>query len=100
MLKCWGGYSFWRYMKHDWVKIPLMAEELGVSVKTIYNWVNVGKLFMPQPGYVSRTDAYEVWIEQQSVRSITSYFMSVQGIIRDTNGRFQKKKHSVEQSGE
>jgi hypothetical protein len=87
-------------MKHDWVKIPLIAEELGVSVKTIYNWISVGKLFMPLPGFVSRADAYEVWLQQQSLRSITSYFMSVQGITRDSNGRFKQKKSEMEQSGE
>lgn len=74
------------------VKIPLMASELGVSVKTIYNWISVGKLKMPRPGYVNQLDAYEVWLQQQSLKSIHSYFVASQGIIRDNNGRFKKKK--------
>jgi predicted DNA-binding transcriptional regulator AlpA len=77
--------------EQDWAKIPLVAKDLGVSVKTIYNWVNDGKLHMPQSGYISKSDAYEVWIEQQNLRSIYSYFMAVKGIKRDTNGRFEKK---------
>jgi transposase len=87
-------------MKHDWAKVPLIAQELGVSVKTIYNWVSAGKLFMPRPGYVSQIEAYEVWLQQQSLKSYYSYFQSVKGIIRDTNGRFQSKKPEVEESGD
>lgn len=83
-------------MKDDLVKIQLIAEELGVTVKTVYNWISVNKLFMPRPGYVSRVDAYEVWLQQQSMKSIRSYFMSVQGTTRDPNGRFKSKRDSVE----
>lgn len=76
-------------MQHDWVKIPLMAEELGVSTKTIYNWINVGKLFMPRPGFVSQTDAYEVWLQQKTLKTFQSYFQS-KGTIRDSYGRWKK----------
>lgn len=85
--------------QNDWVKIPLVAEELGVSVKTIYNWIKVGKLFMPQQGYVSQIEAYEVWLQQKSLRSFHSYFMA-QGIIRDAYGRYSKKNESVDESGD
>ena len=77
-------------MANDWVKIPLVAKDLGVSVKTIYNWVSVGKLFMPRPGYVSQVEAYEVWLQQKSVRSINSYFLS-KNAIRDLYGRWSKE---------
>jgi hypothetical protein len=87
-------------MKHDWVKIPLMAKELGVSVKTIYNWISVGKLFMPRPGYVSQLDAYEVCLEQRQLRSMYSSVIAAQGTKRAPNGQFQKKDNGVEQSGE
>ena len=86
-------------MTNDWVKIALVAPELGVSAKTIYNWISVGKLFTPQPGYVSRADAYEVWLQQQSLKSINSYFMASQGIIRDGYGRFKSKRGEVDESG-
>ena len=85
-------------MQNDWVKIPLMANELGISVKTIYNWIAVGKLVMPRAGYVSQVDAYEVWLQQQALRSITSQFQS-QGIIRDSYGRFKSKGSSDTESG-
>lgn len=84
--------------QNDWVKIPLMAEELNVSVKTLYNWISVGKLFMPRPGYVSQVEAYEVWLQQKSLRSMQSYFMS-QGTIRDAFGRWKKQESEVEDSG-
>lgn len=80
-------------MKHDWVKIPNMAKELGVSVKTIYNWISVGKLFMPRPGYVSQVEAYEVWLQQKQLKTFNSYFMS-QDIIRDSFGRFSRNGNS------
>lgn len=85
-------------MSKDWSKIPLVAKELDVSVKTIYNWISAGKLFMPRPGYVSQLEAYEVWLHQKSMRSFQSYFMS-QGIIRDSYGRWKKDAEEVEESG-
>ena len=86
-------------MDNDWVKIPLIARELGVSTKTIYNWIAVGKLFMPRPGFVSQVDAYEVWLQQKDIRKIHSYFVSIEGIIRDPNGRFKSKRDQVDESG-
>jgi hypothetical protein len=78
-------------MKPDWVKIPLMAQELGVSVKTIYNWISVGKLFMPRQGYVSQLDAYEVWLEQRSLRRMYSSLLAAQGTKRAPNGQFKRR---------
>lgn len=86
-------------MKTDNVKIQLMATELGVSAKTIYNWISVGKLEMVEPGYVRQVDAYEVWLHQQALKSINSYFLS-QGTIRDAFGRFESKGDKVDGSGE
>ena len=87
MLECWGGSFYVRVMNSNWVKISLMADELGVSVKTIYNWISDSKLVMPRPGYVDRLEAFRVWHEQQGLRSILSYFQ-VQGTKRDSYGRF------------
>lgn len=87
-------------MKHDWSKIPLVAKELGVSVKTIYNWISVGKLFMPRPGYVSQLDAYEVWLQQKHLRSAYSQVMATQGIKRWANGQFKSKGSKVEEGGD
>lgn len=82
-------------MNSDYVKIPNMAKELGVSVKTIYNWISVGKLYMPRPGYVHYMEAYEVWLQQKTLRSFHSYFVS-KGTIRDAFGRFKSNDSSVE----
>jgi len=79
-------------MGNDWVKISLIAEELGVTVKTIYNWISVGKLFMPKPGYVSQVEAYEVWLQQKDLRRVYAYFMASSQIPRDPNGRFSSKQ--------
>jgi excisionase family DNA binding protein len=69
------------------VKISFAAKELGVSSKTIYNWITDGKLTMPKSGYVSLAQAETVWIKQQLLRRELSFFMS-QGTIRDAYGRF------------
>jgi len=83
-------------MNNEWAKIPIIAKELGVSTKTVYNWISSGKLFMPRPGYVDRSEAFAVWIDQRTLKSINSYFMAVQGIKRDHNGRFNKRSTGVE----
>ena len=74
-------------MDSQLVKISLVAEELGVTMKTIYNWINLGKLETPNPGYVYRADAHAVWINQQSLRSINSFFLAI-NTSRDSNGKF------------
>lgn len=87
-------------MQNNWAKIPLTAKDLGVSTKTIYNWISSGKLFMPLPGYVDKNEAFAVWIDQRTQRSINSYFMAIQGIKRDSNGRFSSEVDEVVDSGE
>lgn len=72
------------------VKIPAAAVQLGISHKTIYNWVADEKLAMAKPGYVDIYEAQEVLLNQQSLRSQISYFMA-QGTIRDAYGRFTAK---------
>jgi hypothetical protein len=42
---------------------------------------------MPTPGFVNQTSAYEVWLQQKSLKSIQSYFMSIK-IPRDSSGKF------------
>ena len=77
-------------MSDGLVKIPLMASELGITTKTLYNWINSGKLDMPKPGFVNQSSAYEVWLQQKSLKSIQSYFMAV-NIPRDSSGKFFPK---------
>lgn len=68
-------------------KIPAAAEQLGVSYKTIYNWISDKKLAMPKPGYVDVEEARDVWVAQQMRRVEISFFLA-QGTIRDAYGRF------------
>ncbi len=75
-------------MSDDLVKIVPLASEMGISHKTIYNWVKDGRLEMKSPGFVSRTEAWEVFDHMQEKRVEISYFMSSYGISRDEHGRF------------
>ena len=52
------------------VKISIVAEELGLTAKTIYNWIERGKLVMRRPGYVNYIDAWEVYLQQKQDKSI------------------------------
>jgi predicted site-specific integrase-resolvase len=61
---------------------------MGISYKTIYNWVKDGRLEMKKPGFVSRSEAWEVFDHMQGKRVEISYFMSTYGIKRDAYGRF------------
>lgn len=75
-------------MSEEIIKIQIAAEELGVSVKTVYNWIEWGKLKMPRPGYVNHIDAWETYLQQKQDKSIYSSLMAKYGIKRDANGRF------------
>jgi predicted DNA-binding transcriptional regulator AlpA len=79
-----------RYMTHkkDEVRIGPLATELGVTQKTIYNWINDGRLEIKKPGIVSRSEAWEVFDHMKEKRVEISYFLSSYGIKRDANGRF------------
>ena len=72
-------------------KIVLVATDLGVSVKTIYNWIEAGKLEMPRPGYVNKIDAWEIHLQQKEEKSIFASTMAKHGITRDAKGRFITK---------
>lgn len=69
------------------IKISSAAKKIGVSHKTIYNWIADGKLAPVKPGYVSLEEANDVWVQQQQLRVELSFFMA-QGTIRDAYGRF------------
>jgi hypothetical protein len=73
---------------NDLLKIGPLADELGITPKTIYNWISDGRLEMKKPGFVSRTEAWEVFGFMQEKRVEISYFMSAYGIERDSVGRF------------
>jgi predicted DNA-binding transcriptional regulator AlpA len=78
--------------ERELVKIFIAATSIGVSQKTIYNWIADGKLTTPTPGYVYLEEAHLVWVEQQDLRKIHSYFMVVDGLFRGSDGKFKSKK--------
>ena len=82
MLLWWGDF-----LMSDLVKISVMAEEMEVSYKTIYNWISNGDLAMPIAGYVSRHDTYE---SQRAVdlRTKIQRLEASEGIKRDSKGRW------------
>jgi hypothetical protein len=73
---------------NDLVKIVTLSKEMGLSHQTIYNWVKDQRLDMKSPGYVSRSEAWDVLDHMRSKRVEISYFMSAYGITRDSYGRF------------
>ena len=75
-------------MDSDLVKIVPLSEEMGISHQTIYNWIQDERLELKKPGFVSRTEAWEVFDYMRGKRVEISYFMSTYGINRDAYGRF------------
>jgi hypothetical protein len=72
----------------DWVKVATIAEELGVTHKTIYNWISKGYLEMVSPGFVSQADVILVWVEQRQRKIERQVHLVRYGIKRDASGRF------------
>jgi excisionase family DNA binding protein len=72
----------------DSVKIGPLADEMGITPKTIYNWINDGRLEMVKPGFVSRISTWAVMMHMQEKRTNLSHIMSAYGIKRDAYGRF------------
>lgn len=70
------------------IKISVVAVELGVTSKTIYNWVESGKLEMPRAGFVNYIDAWQTYLQQKQDKSLFASTMARHGITRDANGRF------------
>jgi IS30 family transposase len=75
-------------MDKDIIKIALLSKEMGITHKTIYNWVADGRLEIKFPGYVSRKEAWDVFYYMKEKRSKISHFTSSYGITRDGYGRF------------
>ncbi len=75
-------------MSEDLAKIVPLASEMGISYKTIYNWIKDGRLEMKKPGFVSRSEAWDVFDHMQEKRIEISFFLSSYGIKRDSYGRF------------
>jgi hypothetical protein len=75
-------------LKESVVKITVAADNLGVTYKTIYNWLEDGSLKLVHPGFVDLLEARQVWIKKQSVKSSVSK-ITMASITRDEYGRFK-----------
>lgn len=70
------------------IKITVAADEVGVSYKTIYNWVADGSLPLAGSGYVYLADVQRVQLEKQEHRTRLSK-ENTRWLSRDSNGRFK-----------
>lgn len=69
-------------------KIRVAAIVIGVSYKTIYNWIEDGSLKLAHPGYVHLDDVESVHLEKQKQKSARAKDNSRQ-FLRDEQGRFR-----------
>lgn len=72
----------------DNIKVQKAARELGVSQRTIYNWIESGDLDMTEPGKVNLADATLVFAQKQQRRVELSTTLSKK-FTRDDHGRFR-----------
>lgn len=54
------------------VKIQKAASEIGVSYKTIYNWVEDGTLRIAHPGFVLMSEVRRAYLIKQNIKSTWS----------------------------
>jgi excisionase family DNA binding protein len=69
------------------VKISLAAERMGISVKTIYNWISNGDLKMIHPGFVSMREVIRTYNLINEKRSEIAK-ERIKDFDRDHMGRF------------
>ena len=75
-------------MDEPMVKIVVAADSVGVTYKTIYNWLEDGSLKLAHPGFVFMSEVRKVWIQKQNVKSENSRSLSSK-FTRDDRGRFK-----------
>lgn len=69
------------------LKIAVAANQIGVSTKTIYNWIEHGYLETVEPGYVRLRDVEKARDRAEKAKSNSSK-NTIRIIPRDKNGRF------------
>lgn len=70
------------------VKIKIAASVLGISYKTIYNWLEDGSLKLAHPGYVYLRDVELVQLTKKQEKLEHSRAHSMR-FTRDEAGRFK-----------
>lgn len=56
-------------MNEPMIKISIAAEAIGVTYKTLYNWVEDGTLSLAHPGYVYLSEARRAQVKKLNDRS-------------------------------
>jgi len=59
-------------MDEPMVKIQNAANEIGVTYKTVYNWVEDGTLKMTHPGFVLMSEVRRAHLIKQGIKSTWS----------------------------
>jgi predicted site-specific integrase-resolvase len=75
-------------MDEPMVKIIVAADEVGVTYKTIYNWLEEGTLKLAHPGFVFMSEVRKVLVQKQNTRVDISRAISSK-FTRDDYGRFK-----------
>jgi excisionase family DNA binding protein len=75
-------------MENEEIKISLAARLMGVTPKTIYNWISDGTLKKVRPGYVLREDLEFAASSKVQKRRDMSKRRASFDIKRDRTGRF------------
>lgn len=75
-------------MDEKMTKITVAADEVGVTYKTIYNWIGCGDLKLAHPGFVFMSEVRKVWLYKQNTRAENSRTLSSK-FTRDDRGRFR-----------
>jgi predicted site-specific integrase-resolvase len=69
------------------LKIAIAAKQIGVSTKTIYNWIEHGYLETACSGYVRLADVIRAQQLAEKAKSETAR-ATIKTIFRDRDGRF------------
>ena len=85
-------------MDEKMVKIVVAAEAIGVTYKTVYNWIEDGTLKLAHPGYVYLSEARRAQIKKLNDKSQwgkehSSKFFRDSGKFKLLTGRHNEKPH-------
>ena len=74
-------------MGESMVKIVVAAETVGVSYKTLYNWIEDGSLKLAHPGYVYLSEVRQVLLKKRN--TISEWAKINSGRFFRENGKFK-----------
>jgi len=74
-------------MSESMVKIIVAAETVGVSYKTLYNWIEDGTLRLAHPGYVYLSEVRQALLIKRN--TISEWGKTNSGRFFRENGKFK-----------